>query len=281
LLTAPELQAALARVVTPGASTTPVQIFAFLGAKGGVGTTTIGVNVATALAQFQTGSTLLIDLHLAYGDAAIFLGAEPRFSVLDALDNVHRLDRAFFRGLVSHTRGGLDFLGSSDRASSRPVDAGAVRTLIETASRHYRYVVLDVPRSDGVMLDVLEPSSRIIIVANQELATVRAATRVAATLRQRYGKDRVAVVVSRFDKLANISEDDVERVLGSRVAHTFPSNYRLALDALNAGRPVVLDNHNKLAAALTGFARSLVDTSTDAPSEPRSGGFLGRLTGKR
>ena len=174
---------------------------------------------------------------------------------------MHRLDQRFFRGLVSHTRGGLDFLGSSDRASSRPVDAAAVRALVETASRHYRYVVLDVPRSDGVMLDVLEPASRIVIVANQELATVRAATRVAATLRQRYGKDRVSVVVSRFDKLADIGEDDVERVLGSRVAHTFPSNYRLALDALNAGRPVVLDNHNKLAAALTGFARSL----TEAP----------------
>ena len=279
-LTAPELQAAISRVSTPAVLTAAGQVFVFLGAKGGVGTTTIAVNVATALAQLETGSTLLIDLHLAYGDAAIFLGTEPRFSVLDALDNVHRLDRAFFRGLVSHTRGGLDFLGSSDRASSRPVDAAAVRTLVETASRHYRYVVLDVPRSDGVMLDVLEPASRIVIVANQELATVRAATRVAATLRQRYGKDRVSVVVSRFDKLANIGEDDVERVLGSRVAHTFPSNYRLALDALNAGRPVVLDNHNKLAAALTGFARSLTEAPV-AAAEPRSSGLLGRLTGRK
>ena len=153
-LTAPELQAAISRVSTPAVLTAAGQVFVFLGAKGGVGTTTIAVNVATALAQLETGSTLLMDLHLAYGDAAIFLGTEPRFSILDALDNVHRLDRAFFRGLVSHTRGGLDFLGSSDRASSRPVDAAAVRALVETASRHYRYVVLDVPRSDGVMLDV-------------------------------------------------------------------------------------------------------------------------------
>ena len=66
-----------------------------------------------------------------------------------------------------------------------------MRTLIESAAKHYRYVVLDVPRSDNVMLDALEPASRIVIVANQELATVRAATRVAATLRQRYGKGRV------------------------------------------------------------------------------------------
>jgi pilus assembly protein CpaE len=280
-LTVPELQAALARVTSPNVSTSGGQVFAFLGAKGGVGTTTISVNVATTLAQLHPGSTLLIDLHLAYGDAAIFLGTEPRFSVIDALDNVHRLDRAFLRGLVGHSGGGLDFLGSSDRASSRPVDPAIVRALIEAAAKHYRYVVLDVPRSDSVMLDVLEPASRIVIVANQELATVRAATRVAAALRQRYGKDRVAVVVSRFDKLAEIGEEDVERVLGSRVAHTFPSNYRLALDALNAGRPVVLDNHNKLASALSGFARSLAEVSDEPATEQRPAGLLGRWSGRR
>jgi pilus assembly protein CpaE len=285
LVTAPlalsELQAAMTRVMSPNTPTTAGQVFAFLGAKGGVGTTTIGVNVATALAQREPGTVLLIDLHLAYGDAAIYLGTEPRFSVVDALENVHRLDRAFLSGLVGHARGGLVFLGSSDRASSRPVDPATVRALIEAAARHYRYVVLDVPRSDSVMLDVLEPASRIVIVANQELATVRAATRVAATLRQRYGKGRVSVVVSRFDKLADIGEGDVERVLGTPVAHTFPSNYRLALDALNAGRPVVLDNHNKLAAALTGFARSLVTVPEEPSLQQRPAGLLGRLTGRR
>ncbi|HEY7191921.1 MAG TPA: hypothetical protein VH436_35480, partial [Vicinamibacterales bacterium] len=211
-LTASELQAAISRVVSPHGPTTAGQVFAFLGAKGGVGTTTISVNVATALAQLEAGSTLLIDLHLAYGDAAIFLGTEPRYSVLDALENVHRLDRSFLRGLVGQTRGGLAFLGSSDRASSRPVDSATVRALIEAAAKHYRYVILDVPRSDSVMLDVLEPATRIVIVANQELATVRAATRVAATLRQRYGKGRVSLVMSRYDKLASIGEADVERV---------------------------------------------------------------------
>ena len=64
--------------------------------------------------------------------------------------------------------------------------------------------------------------------------------------------------ISRFDQQADIGQSDVERVLGSPVAFTFPSNYRVALDALNSGRPLVLDNHNKLAAALTGFARGLV-----------------------
>ena len=132
------------------------------------------------------------------------------------------------------------------------------------------------------MIDALEPASRIVIVANQELATVRAATRLSAALRQRYGKERLQVVVSRYDIEAEIGQSDVERVLGTPVAHTFPSNYRIALDALNTGRPVVLDNHNKLAASLSGFARGLVDTPSETPGgAKRQQGLFGRLTGRR
>jgi pilus assembly protein CpaE len=279
-VTAPDLTAAVGRVTTSYLPTTSGDVFAFLGAKGGVGTTTVATNVATALAQLASGSTILIDLHLAYGDAAVYLGTEPRFSVIDALENVHRLDKAFLGGLVGHARGGLSLLASSDRASATPVDSTSVRTLIEAAARHYRYVVLDVPRTE-VIIDALEPASRIVIVANQELAAVRAATRLSAALRQRYGKERLSVVVSRFDVHAEIGQSDVERVLGTPVAHTFPSNYRIALEALNAGRPVVLDNHNKLAAALTGFARTLVEPADEPAPVKRQPGLLGRLTGRR
>ena len=281
-LTLPELQAAINRVTSQGAAGAKGEVFAFVGAKGGVGTTTVAVNVASALAQIEPGSTLLVDLHLAYGDAAVFLGTEPRYSVLDALENVHRLDKAFFNGLVGQSRGGLALLASSDRASAAPADANNIRSLIDAAARHYPRVVLDVPRTD-VSLDSLESASRIVIVANQELATVRAATRMCATLRQRYGRDRVTVVISRFDLQADIAQADVERVLGSPVAFTFPSNYRVALDALNAGRPLVLDNHNKLAAALNGFARGLIEAPEEAAAarKPAGGGIFGRLTGRR
>jgi pilus assembly protein CpaE len=281
-LTRPELQAAINRVTAHGGGGPKGQVYAFVGAKGGVGTTTVAVNVATALAQREPGSALLIDLHPAYGDAAVFLGTEPRYSVLDALENVHRLDKAFLTGLVGQARGGLALLASSDRASATPMDATQVRALIEAASRHYQRVVLDVPRHDA-SLEALESASRIVIVANQELATVRAATRMCASLRQRYGRERVSVVISRFDLQADIAQSDVERVLGSPVAYTFPSNYRLALDALNAGRPLVLDNHNRLAAALGGFARGLVESPDEPEPATRkpAGGILGRLTGRR
>jgi pilus assembly protein CpaE len=277
-----DLKAALARVVEtrPVAAATG-DVFAFLGAKGGVGTTTVAVNVATALAKLPGATTLLVDLHLAYGDAALFMGAEPRFSVVDALENTHRLDEAFLKGLVVKTKGGSDLLASSERAVVAPIDVARIRTLVEFAARHYKYVVLDVPRSDTAMLDALELAHTITVVANQELATVRSAGRMAATLRQRYGKDRVTVVVSRYDTESDIAQGDVERVVGDRVHHLFPSNYRLAVESLNKGRPLVIQNHNGLATSLIGFARSLARVAPPKDDAQKSGSLLGLFTGRR
>jgi pilus assembly protein CpaE len=275
-----ELAAAIARVTTR--SSVAGSVFAFLGAKGGVGTTTTAVNVATELARLERNGTLFVDLHPAYGDAAVFLGAEPRFSVLDALENTHRLDETFFRGLVVRTKAGPDLLASSDHATVTPVDARRIRALIDFASRLYRYVVLDCPRSDTAVLDSLETSSSIVVVANQEVATVRGAGRMAATLRQRYGKERVKVVVSRFDTHAEIGQTDVERVVGGTVKHLLPSDYRVALQALNSGVPIALGNHNKLSGSFRRLARDLAGLpgDTDAP-EQGPGGLLGLFGGRR
>jgi pilus assembly protein CpaE len=269
-----DLAAALDRVASKPAPGDPGQVVAFVGGKGGVGTTTLAVNVATVLARGGASSTLLIDLHVAYGDAALFVGAEPRFSVADALENIQRLDDTFLRTLVGRTKFGLDLLASAERAMVGPVEVRAVRSLIERAARHYPQVVLDVPRSDSTMLDALEMATTIVVVANQELSTVRGASRMAAALRQRYGRDRVTVVVSRYDQVAEIGRKEIERVMGGPVAQVFPSDYRLALGAINVGRPLVLDNHSKLAASFSSFARGLTaQSSVEAKDQARPGLF--------
>src|SRR5690606_9922344 len=130
-------------------------VFAFVGAKGGVGTTTMAVNVATALARaVEADETLLMDFHLSYGDAAVFLGVEPRFSVADAMENTHRLDEAFFESLVVQTKAGVHLLASAERAVG-PVDMRRISTLLHFAANHYRYTFLDVPRSEALVLDAL------------------------------------------------------------------------------------------------------------------------------
>jgi len=271
-----ELNAAVERVSSARPSSVQGQIFAFIGAKGGVGTTTIAVNVATALAQaVEDERTLLMDFHLSYGDAAVFMGAEPRFAVADAMENTHRLDEAFFESLVVQSKAtGAHLLASAERAVG-PVDLRRIATLLQFAATHYRYTLLDVPRSEAAVLDALEGVATILIVANQELATVRNAGRIAATLRQRYGKDRVKVVISRFDKQAEIGTEDVQRVVGSPVKYTVPSDYRVALTSLNKGRPISLDKDNKLSAAFRDLAYDLAGIRVEKVAEQKGSSFFG------
>jgi pilus assembly protein CpaE len=276
-----ELETAVTRLLVHKQPAASGQVFAFIGAKGGVGTTTAAVNVATELSRAAPNRTLLIDLHLAHGDAAVFLGVEPRFSVIDALDNIHRFDDAFFKGLVAPSPAGPHLLASSDRQLAQTSSVQRVRSLVEFATQLYRYVVLDVPRSDAAALDALDQASRIVVVANQELATVRNASRIAAALRQRYGQDRITVIVNRVDSHAEIGRDDVEKVVGTRVVHLVPSDYRMALRALNKGRPLALDNHNKLAASFRELARDLAGVAPARPAAPESSGLFGLLKGRR
>jgi pilus assembly protein CpaE len=283
-ITVTELQAAIKRLVGNLATTVRGEVFAFIGAKGGVGATTVAVNTATSLAKLSPDSTLLIDLNAACGDAAVFLGAEPRFSVMDALENVGRLDAAFFGGLVVRTKGGLDLLGASSRPVSRNFEPSRIRTLLDFASQSYQYTVLDVPRSDSAALDSLEIATKIVLVVNQELATVRNASRTAATLKQRYGPSRLSVVLARTDRRAEIGIDDVERTIGVEISHTIPSDYRLALQAMNKGRPVVLDGTNELATAFKTFARELAsvpESGKEKQPKARSTSLFGRLATKK
>lgn len=281
-VTVSELLAAIKRLMGNLAATSRGEIFAFIGAKGGVGATTVAVNTASSLARTTADSTLLIDLNLGSGDAAVFLGAEPRFSVMDALENVQRLDAAFFSGLVVRTKGGLDLLGASSRPGSRSYDPANIRALLDFASQIREFTVLDVPRSDAAALDSLELVSKIVLVVNQELATVRNASRIAAMLKQRYGQARVKLVLARTDRKAEIGLDDVEKTVGLEISHMFPSDYRVSLQAMNKGRPVVLDSQGELATSFSTFARQLAGVAGAKKGEKvKSGSLFGRLTPKK
>jgi len=277
-LTSQALDAAIRRVIKDG-DTTASQVFAFIGAKGGVGTSTLAVNTAASLARDNKGQVLLIDLHHSQGDAAVFLGAEPRFSVIDALENSHRLDEALFRSMVEQTKTGIDLLASSDRVLHAAVDSARTRALIEFVSRRYRYVVLDVPRSDVSTLDALESVSSLVLVASQEIGALKGAARMAQTFGQRYGSARVKFVVNRFDARAEIGQAEIEKVVGVS-AHLLPSDYRTAVDALNAGRPMVLDKDQRISRAFRSFASELAGIAKPV-REVRSGGMLSRLALRR
>lgn len=254
-------------------------VVAFVGAKGGVGTTTLAVNTAAALAKTAGSPPLLIDLHVARGDAALLMGAEPRFSVLDAFENLHKVDESFLAGLVEKTQSGALVLASTARPVNVATSPTATRTLLELAARRYRITVLDVPRTDPAMLEALDPATVIAVVTSQELSAVRGAAATVATLRQRYGSQRIRVVINRYDKSGPVSAKDIAKVVGEPVACLIPSDYRVAAEAVNVGRPIVSED-GRLAKALRAAAAELVNTAKAEP-QAAAAGMLGRLAWRR
>jgi pilus assembly protein CpaE len=103
---------------------------------------------------------------------------------------------------------------------------------------------------------------------------------MAASLNQRYGRDHVTVVLTRFDERSIISEQDAAKAIGNPIAFRFPSDYRLALDALNQGTPVVMENGSRLSDAFKRFGRNLAGLKAET-EERQPTGLLGRLAGRR
>lgn len=272
----PELRAAIARIQAARPAATKGEVYAFIGAKGGVGASTVAVNVAATLAKAAAGGTMLADLHTTYGDAAVFLGVEPRFSIADAFDNMHRLDAAVLKGLLTDTPSGVQLLPSSDRPAVAEPSVAQMRSLIALAATQFAYLVLDVPRTSPAALDALDAVGTIVLVTNQELATVRSAARLSSALQQRYGRDRLKLVVNRFDARAEIDPRDVERVTGLTVSHTCPNQYALASASQTAGRPLVLDGESKLGASLKTYTRTLA--GLPEPVSRERVGLFGRVS---
>jgi septum formation inhibitor-activating ATPase MinD len=100
-------------------------------------------------------------------------------------------------------------------------------------------------------------------------------------LRQRYGKEKVAIVLSRSDREAEIGLEDLRKAVGGAVGYSFPSDYRLALRALNRGQPLVLDGKTALGSAFQAYGRELAGAVVKEPAPTRATGFLGRLAGRR
>jgi pilus assembly protein CpaE len=128
------------------------------------------------------------------------------------------------------------------------------------------------------MLEALDPATVIAVVTSQELSAVRGAAATVATLRQRYGAHRLRVVINRYDKNGPVSAKDIAKVVGEPVACLIPSDYRVAAEAINVGRPIVSED-GRLAKALRAAAAELVNVGNRA--EPPATSMLGRLAWRR
>jgi pilus assembly protein CpaE len=257
----------------------PCVTHAFLGAKGGAGTTTVAVNCGVELARLTKRPTIVVDLKSCLGEVALFLGVRPRFTVLDAIENLHRLDKDFLKELVAKHKSGLDILAGSeqfDRPNAQ--DAGALEELLRVLTRAYDYVVIDAGNViNACVAAALYAADTIFLVTNPDVPSIRNAQRLVDRVRQLgAGSERVKVLLNRASDQNLVAPKQIETALGYGIHHTFSSDYRTVSTALNSGVPLALTNNSEIAGQFDTFTRHLLGLVEDAKPEPeRKRVFLG------
>ncbi|OLC80496.1 MAG: hypothetical protein AUH72_11415 [Acidobacteria bacterium 13_1_40CM_4_65_8] len=250
----------------------------FFGAKGGAGTTTIAVNCGVELARLSKRPTVILDLKAGLGEVALFLGVRPRFSLLDAIDNLHRADREFLRELAVKHKSGLEILAGSDHFD-RPgaADAGAIEELMRLLARQYEYILIDAgSQINSCTVAALYAADQMFLVANPDVPSVRNAQRLLDRVRQLGAAgERVRVLLNRAAEPYPIPPKQIEGALGHPIHHTFPSDYKTVSTALNSGVPLALAGNSEIAGQFDRFTRRILDPSAEPAAVPGKRGLLG------
>jgi len=258
----------------------PCVTHTFLGAKGGAGTTTVAVNCGVELARLTKRPTLVVDLKSCLGEVALFLGVRPRFTVLDAIENLHRLDKNFLAELVAKHKSGLDILAGSeqfDRPNAQ--DAPALEELLRVLAKTYDYVIIDAGNViNSTSTAALYAADTIFLVTNPDVPSIRNAQRLVDRVRQLgAGSERVKVLLNRVSDNHLIAPKQIETALGYGIHHTFVSDYRTVSTALNSGVPLTMTNNSEIAGQFDNFTRHMVGMAAEEakPEPERRRAFLG------
>ena len=173
--------------------------------------------------------------------------------MLDAIENLHRLDKDFLKELVAKHKSGLDILAGSeqfDRPNAQ--DAGAIEELLRVLARTYDYIVIDAGNViNATVAAALYAADTIFLVTNPDVPSIRNAQRLVDRVRQLgAGSERIKVLLNRASDQHLIAPKQIETALGYGIHHTFTSDYRTVSTALNSGVPLTLTNHSEIAGAV-------------------------------
>jgi pilus assembly protein CpaE len=248
------------------------QVIAVGGVLGGVGTTSLAVNLACILAQDQKNSVALVDLDLCLGDADIFLDAIPDYTLVDVAQNVTRLDFTLLKRSLTKHSSGVYLL-------PRPVrleDIGLVtredlRRVIGLLKATFTHLVLDLSKSYTALdLVALELATHIVLVTQLDLPCLRNVVRLMMSLGEMEGiADKVKIVVNRAGlETGHITLKKAEETIGKEVFWQLPNDYRTMIEARNNGIPLI-EQAPKAAVtqSMTALASALLNGKEAEPAD--------------
>jgi pilus assembly protein CpaE len=240
------------------------KLFVFLSAKGGSGVTTLATSFAVSLAEQSGQRTLLIDLNLPLGDAALNLGLRSLYSSINAFENSSRLDSHFLSSLlIQHSSGLFVLAAPSEMTPFQPTD-DAIGTLLKVALQSFEFVVVDA----GSKLDLqrahrLDESVTLYLITQLGIPELRNTNRLIKQL-PIDGGPTLEVVVNRFDSGSEgLDEAQVARALTRAVRWKIPNDYAAVRQMQNFATPLTNED-SQIARAI----KLMAQTVCGRPVEP-------------
>jgi pilus assembly protein CpaE len=247
--------------------------FGFISAKGGCGATTIVCHVAAELGR-QNQKVLLTDLDLDAGMIAFITKTKSVYSILDAVNNLHRLDIHYWKALVSNGIPGVEIVASPMALASkmRPTDE-QVRHVLAFARPHYDWTLVDLGRSLSRMaLSALEEVDEVCLVTTLEVPALHQSKQIVQTLLDSgYGKNRIRMILNRAPKRLDITPGELEKMLGLPIYAMVPNDYPELYETYAEGR--MLSRNSELGRQIARLALKLAGMEEEKSGKKRFGLF--------
>lgn len=255
------------------------RVLSVFSTKGGLGATTLAINLAVCLAESGRERTLLVELDTRPSDVATFLDLRPTYSILDAVEMLDRMDQEFLQDFLVKHESGLWVLPAPVRLDRVRVDVDRLPALLEVLRLHFDQIVIDLRHDfDPMTMAGLEASDTILFLTSPNVSALRsAAAGIGAFRTLGLGIRNIKLVVMREETGQDVTLKHVKEVLQLPIAWKTPSDYVAVVSAINHGRPVVAASpRSKFSVSVRELAKTLATGGaplTEAPAR-RSASLL-------
>ena len=251
--------------------------------KGGVGKTTVAVNLALALSDNGANRVCLVDLDLAFGDVAITLQLIPEHTISEAVEVEDHLDMSMLSNLLTRHDSGLHVLAAPTHPDAKDrISTKLVRRVLAALRTNFDYIVVDTsPGFDEQVLSAFDETDECIVVATLDVPTVKNVKMSMETLDLlNLATGHRYLVLNRADEEVGLTPANVETILKMGVTVQFPSSMDVA-NSTNHGRPIVLSKpDHRVSRAIRELGRRLAtkdnETAPAAVSDEKKRGLFGR-----
>jgi pilus assembly protein CpaE len=245
------------------------KLWVFLGAKGGAGTTTLACNFAVSLAQESSQSTLLVDLDLPLGDAALNLGIVAEYSTVNALQNSSRLDSSFLGTLLIKHSSGVSVLAAPGKFPQYQAANDQIDKLLAVARQDFDHVVVDVgSRLDLTGTSLFKDASAIYLITQVGIPELRNSNRLISSFFTA-GGPKLEIVINRWaPKTLGVAEEHITKALTRPAQWKIPDDYATVRRMQNTATPLALED-----SPISRTIRTMARAVTGQEAIPEKKGF--------